>query len=50
MVTFIIKLLIVWGFFLFLADLRSNHDNLRQLYDLCAHCEEDLLQPVDGGN
>lgn len=32
------------------TDLGSNHHYLRQLYDLCPHCEEDLLQPVDGGN
>lgn len=47
MVTFEIKLFIV---FFFLADLWSNHDYLRQLYDLCTHSEKDLLQPVDGGN
>lgn len=32
------------------TDLRSDHDYLRQLYDFCTHGEEDLLQPVDGGN
>lgn len=34
----------------FLADLRSNHNYLRQLNDFGAHCKKHLLQPVDGGN
>lgn len=32
----------------FKSDLRSNHDYLRQLYDLCTHCEKNLLEPVNG--
>lgn len=43
----VIRLFIV---VVFPTDLRSDHDYLRELYDLCTHCEKHLLQPVDGGN